>query len=301
VALTGRIIEQQRNYYVIDTPEGPLKATMRGAMRTARPCVGDIVTVEIINRDSSEAQIHAIHERRTAIARPPLANMDQCIVVATLIEPAINLEQLDRLIFFGQAGGCSVLVVFNKIDMLDTGRQQELLRLVGLYESAGYRVAAVSAAAGTNLDNLVAQCSGSYSFLVGESGVGKTTLLAALFPQRSFRTSALSRQTRRGIHTTTSIELLKLAGGGYIADTPGFSQIALPFVAPLSVISYFSDLMPSAGACRFTNCAHENEPGCAVKARVESGEAALSRYEHYIGIYREMKKRSMPGANMRLK
>ena len=297
MALTGRIIEEQRNYFVIDTARGVFQARLRGTMRTKRPCVGDIVSAEIINLDSSEAQIHAIAPRRNFIPRPPLANMDQCIIVASLVEPVLNLEQLDRFCFFTEAYDCSALIAFNKIDLLSTTQLTRLKEVRGIYEAAGYRTLEISAKANKNLGIIAENCTGKYSFLAGESGVGKTALLAALFPDRSFRTAELSQQTRRGVHTTTSIHLLKLPNNGFIADTPGFSNIELPLVPETLVISYFPDL--TSTACRFNNCMHENEPGCDIKERVENGSIASSRYEHYIKIYREMKQQNAPALNLR--
>jgi ribosome biogenesis GTPase len=292
VTLNGRIIEEQKNYYYVDTAGGVIQASLRGTLRSARPCVGDKVDIGITNGDTHEGLIRAIHRRKNFLPRPPLANMDQMVLMATLTDPQLDTEALDRFLFFSGCMEVTALILFNKVELLDDSGREELGKLIGVYRAAGYQALEISAITGKNVAQAVQACEGRLSFLAGASGVGKTTLLARLFPLRELRTAGLSRQTRRGVHTTTSISLLKLSCGGYIADTPGFSLIELPVIPYRTVMSYFPDMACCHGLCRFNDCAHDNEPGCAVKNMVAEGKIAQFRYDHYLKIFHEMKQRS---------
>jgi ribosome biogenesis GTPase len=285
--LTGRVIEEQKNYFTIDTTEGVFQATRSGRLKkeSEHVCTGDIVDCAVANADTHEAILNAIHPRRSFIPRPALANLDQLIVVSTLIEPSIEFEILDRFLVTAMAFGFMPLIVFNKSDLLVPDGEPELARIIAIYRAIGHECLQVSAVTGHNIDALVDRCAGKLSCLAGVSGVGKTALLQRIFPDRSFRIGSLAKATGRGSHTTTNSTLIKLPAGGYIADTPGFSFMELPDLTEESIPGLFPEIARADCNCQFGDCVHLDEPGCRIKDLVETGAMAESRYVSYVKFF----------------
>jgi ribosome biogenesis GTPase len=291
--ISGRIIEEQKNYLVVDAPGGPVQATTRGLLKKDRKrvCVGDMVDIEIIDTDQHIGIIHGIRERTSYLKRPSIANLSQVFLIATWKEPPLDLEGMDRFLVNAALHHFTPVIVFNKIDLIDPAEQGDFNALVASFRKMGYTVLCLSALTGEHFGELLAVCANHLSVFAGLSGVGKSKLLSRLFPARDFRISDVSGVTGRGTHTTTSVVLLPLPEGGYIADTPGFSFVELPLVPEEDVVTFFPELERQIGACRFNNCLHDNEPGCTVRALVEKGEIMPWRVEHYLKIYREMRER----------
>ncbi len=294
---TGLVIEEQKNYYVVDCDGALVKATITGVLRhrRSRICTGDHVDIQITNRDSLEAIVLKTHKRRNFLPRPPIANMDQVVFITTVVEPAADLVTFDRFLFAAEYYGFSPRIVCNKVDLIDKNSGELLQHIHSLYSAIGYDVIDTSACTGYNIDTIIRECTDKRSIFAGVSGVGKSTLLSCILPQRYFRTSELSA-IGRGVHTTTTSTLIKLPSGGYIADTPGFAFIDLPVVSPEEVSHYFPEINDAGKDCRFGNCIHENEPDCSVKRLVSQGEIAESRYRHYLLFYYHMQdcQRSYP-------
>jgi ribosome biogenesis GTPase len=290
---SGRIIEEQKNYFVIDTPHGAIRAATRGLLKkdSKRVCVGDTVDCELTNKDTAEGVILSIHERTSFLNRPPLANLTQVILVCTVKEPPLDLEATDRFLVCAMAYELNPVLVFNKNDRLDDIELASLQKTIDVYRKCGYTAVITSASTGSGIPELVEVCAGKVSAFAGLSGVGKSALLKRIFPDREFRVGDVSGPTGRGTHTTTCVTLLPIKNGGYIADTPGLAFVDLPLVPEEDVAGYFPELERQIGKCRFNNCIHENEPGCTVRALVDSEEIAAWRVEHYLKIYREMKSR----------
>jgi ribosome biogenesis GTPase len=291
--ISGRIIEEQKNYFIIDTAQGPVRAATSGLLKKdrTRVCVGDMVDCERTNEDTGEGIILKIHERTSFLNRPPLANLSQVILVCTVKEPPLDLEATDRFLVCASAYGLTPVLVFNKNDRLIDSEQLSLQQIIATYERCGYTTLVTSALTGSGLQPLVEICAGKVSAFAGLSGVGKSALLSNIFPDREFTIGEVSGPTGRGTHTTTCVTLLPLKNGGYIADTPGLSFIDLPLVPEEDIAGYFPELDRQIGKCKFNNCIHENEPGCRVHELVETGEIAGWRVEHYLKIYKEMKER----------
>lgn len=287
----GKIIEEQKNYYTVDTSVGTVRSELKGKIKQKekRLYVGDIVTIEFYNQDPPEAVIRELHPRVNFLSKPAVANIDLVFFVNTFKEPAMDYEFIDRFLFMAQVYRFPVVLVFNKDDMLLDSERAILTDILSYYEKIGFPGLLLSAKTGDHLKQLIDYGKEKISILAGLSGVGKSTILSSIFPQHTFRTGELSKSISRGMHITTATTLLKLPHGGYMADTPGFSYISLPIVDEETVGHYFSEIDRASDSCKFTNCIHDNEPGCAVKEMVAQGTIKESRYEMYLKIHSFMK------------
>ena len=288
---SGRIIEEQKNYFIIDTAPGALRATTKGALKKNRTrlCVGDFVDYEVTNEDRLEGVITKLHNRKSFLMRPPLANLDLVVLITTFKEPPLDLDGVDRFLFAASVHGFMPLIVFNKIDRLTETELAELNALCETYRSMEYTVLSSSAMTGVGVDDIISHCTDRVAAFAGLSGVGKSTLLSKILPGVEFRIGDVSGATGRGTHTTTFVRLLPLPRGGHIADTPGFSFVSVPSIDESEVINHFPELARQIGRCKFNNCIHDNDKGCAVAELVLSGEIASWRVEHYLKIFREMR------------
>lgn len=289
----GTVVEHRKNNYLVDTDTGEIEASPRGTInrRSSRPRVGDSVTVSCPLSHNGKGIITEVHPRKNLLFRPAIANVDQVVLITTLREPALSVAIVDRFLFNLAVLNVEVAVVFNKDDLITTDDLREYRdQTVQIYRDCGFACAVVSAADNSGMDTLHDLCHNRTSTFAGLSGVGKSTLLNRLLPGIDLRTAELSKAIERGTHTTTSALLLKLPGGGYLADTPGFAWIDTPFVPDDEVELYFPELKIRIGSCRFNNCLHVDEPGCAVVGAVERGQIANSRYWSYRAILESMTK-----------
>ncbi len=287
------MIEEQKNYLVVDTPEGSLLATTSGILKKKRkkPCSGDIVTVSVIDAETRRGQITAITKRTSWIRRPALANCSHLFCLSSFREPPLNLENLDRLLVYATLHDIQPCLLFNKADILSADERSELERVADVYRYAGYPVIISSAITGEGVEAILDLCTGRLTAFAGPSGVGKSTLLTKIFPAIDLRIGELSCAATRGMHTTTNVTLLPLGDGGYIADTPGLAWINLPEVPEENIVHCFDEISRTTGNCRFNNCIHENEPGCVVLEQVHSGIIAPWRHDHYLKFRNEMLQR----------
>lgn len=267
------------------TPRGRLKQEGRPLVIGDRVGVAesaDTWTIESVEPRASELV------RRGRGGRAPkvlAANLDRVFAVVALAEPPASHELIDRLLVMIEAGGMRPLLVLNKVDL--PGARETAFGLASLYRDLGYRTFVVSAVTREGLEELRAETRSGASALIGPSGVGKSSLLNALDPGLALRTGELSGKTGTGRHTTVSSRLLALEGGGYVADTPGFSEIALWGVGPGEVARCFPEFAAHAEACRFRGCTHVHEPGCGVRDALREGAIAESRYRSYCKIRAE--------------
>jgi ribosome biogenesis GTPase len=292
MTLPGRVIEEQKNYFIVDTEQSTFRCTIRGVLKKnrVRVCTGDLVTIDVINQDSREGVIAEIQERSSFLKRPALANLTQILFVNTFKHPSLDTEALDRFLFASEVYQIPAVIVFNKTDLLNDDEQKTLDTLASYYEKTGYRAVFTSAKTLFGMDELKMVCKNQVSACAGLSGVGKSTLLSLLFPDRDFRTANVSGSTGRGTHTTTSIVLFPFEKG-YIADTPGFSFVDIPPIDENDVVTFFPELVKVTGSCRFNNCIHNGEPGCTVQELIDNNEILDSRRDHFLKIYNELKAR----------
>ena len=275
---------------------------MRGVLRlkglrcTNPVAVGDRVQVE--DKGGDAPVVGDIEPRRNYIIRRSsnlskefqiiAANLDQAVLVATLTNPETSTTFIDRFLATAEAYQVPAVLVFNKIDLLDTEEwRNRLEELKALYESIGYPVVAMSAATGEGADALRAQLAGKMSLLSGNSGVGKSSIINLLVPDAHVRVGDVSHTHHKGMHTTTFSELLDLPGGGAIIDTPGVKAFGTIDFERAEVAHYFPEIFRISDNCRFNNCTHTHEPGCAVLEAVEQGKIAPSRFTSYLSILEE--------------
>lgn len=307
--LTGLVIRTQSGFFTIQTDEGAVVAQLRGRLKedykdTNLVALGDRVTIERlpVAADQVEAVIVAVAERGRVLSRVApssavgtsaereqviIANPDQAIFVFAAADPAPHTRMLDRFLVAAEKAAIpDIRVCVNKIDLL--ADRAEIIDKFGVYERIGYPVLYVSAKTGEGLDALRTALAGKLSVFTGPSGVGKTSLLNAIEPDLGRRVNAVSHATTKGRHTTRYSELVPLAGGGYIADTPGIRAISPWDVEPDELDGYYIEIAPHVAACRFQDCTHTHEPGCGVRAALARGEIAPARYDSYLRLRDEL-------------
>lgn len=271
-------------------------------LRTTNPvAVGDHVRLGTPGPDGT-AYVEEVLPRRNAIIRRSgklskaahiiAANIDCAVLVATLAHPTTSFTFIDRFLATAQAYGVEAVIAFNKADLLqgDAEDREYLEAALHLYRTIGYTAIAVSARTGMGIDSLREVLRGRISLFSGNSGVGKTTLINVLVPGLDLRTAPISEAHDTGMHTTTFSEMYALPGGGDIIDTPGVRGFGVYDFDREQVGHYFPEIFAASRLCRFDNCTHTHEPGCAVVDDVEKGYIAQSRYNSYLSILEETEK-----------
>lgn len=284
--LEGLVRKGIGGFYTVETPEGIYTCTARGKFRKARisPYAGD--RVRILGEEDGTGALEEILPRKNFLVRPPIANIDQLFIVTSLRDPSPDPLILDKTIAAAELEQIAPVLVLTKTDLDDASSLQEI------YSVAGIPCFAVSSVTGEGVDQVGALLEGRISAFTGNSGVGKSTLLNALFPDLQLKTGEISQKLGRGRHTTREVELYKLEGGGYVADTPGFSTFDIEryrMTDKEKLAFGFREFAPYLGACQFSSCSHTCEKGCAVLQAVEEGKIPRSRHESYCAMYQEVK------------
>ncbi len=281
----GTVVKTVRGLWYVETEEGVLCCSARGKLRTERqtPLVGDRVSVQPLGK--GRGSLDAVYPRKNAFVRPAVANLDALIILASAAIPATEPYLIDRMIAIAELKGCEPLICLHKCDL------KRAPELVEAYRRAGFKCLETSAVTGEGLEELRSLLPGRFSAFTGNSGVGKSSLLNALEPELKLETGEISEKLGRGRHTTRHVELFHLAGG-LIADTPGFSafdaeDVSLELKARLpELFREFQSYVPN---CRFRDCAHGKDEGCAVRSAAEAGVIAVSRYQSYLRLMEELK------------
>jgi ribosome biogenesis GTPase len=280
-------------YYVADEAGQSVQCRARGIFkkRGQSPLVGDRVV--FTETENGEGAVERILPRRTELIRPPVANVEFAVLVFSVVRPSLNLQLLDKFLVHTEHAGLDALIVLTKLDAAEeaeAGEPQDAAEAARrLYESIGYETMSTSSRRGDGIEELRVRLGGRISVFAGQSGVGKSSLLNALVPGLALETSEISEKLGRGRHTTRHVELMPLPGGGFVADTPGFSQLDFAELGIEQIGDCFREFAKLAPECKFRGCTHIHEPGCAVLAAKEAGEVAESRYRHYVGFMTEWK------------
>ena len=254
--------------------------------RGVKPLVGDDVEFSILDEKDQEGNIDAILPRKNELIRPAAANVDQAMVVFALSHPAPNFNLLDRFLVMMERQNMPVILCFNKADQ---EQGQDGWDFMGSYRKAGYQVLSISALEKDGVEEVRRLLAGKTTVLAGPSGVGKSTLTNALYPQAEMETGEISKKIQRGRHTTRHSELFWIGEDTYMMDTPGFSSLYVEDLEPEELKNYFPEFAPFEDQCRFLGCVHVGERDCGVKEAVEAGKIAGSRYDNYLLMYQELK------------
>jgi ribosome biogenesis GTPase len=291
-AILGTVLEREGSAYRVGMDGTEVRAVLSGKAKldTPKVVVGDVVRLEAEPAGDLHA-IVGIEPRRTVLerrvpegrgVRPIAANIDQVFVVVATRSPDPIPQLIDRLLVLAEADSIAAAVVLNKVD-LDPG-----VAIAERCRRAGYVIHPTSVATGDGIEGLRAAMTGKASVVTGPSGVGKSSLLNAVQPGLQLRIGDISRRIRRGRNTTVSSVMLPLEGGGYLVDTPGFSEVGMWGVDPRGLAECFPDFRPFLGDCRYADCRHRREPGCRVREAMDGGAIATDRYASYLALLQEL-------------
>ncbi len=310
--LSGLVVKAQSGFFTVETERGEIVCKIPKRMRYKRRkqqktqderestivTVGDRVVLSI--NEDGDSTIESVEPRHHVLsrARPAangrqvlqdreqvlVANPDQVIFVFSARDPEPSLRKLDRLLVIAEMNDLPAIICINKIDLVEREVMQTML---APYEQIGYRVIFTSAVTNEGIETLVELLHNKISVFSGSSGVGKSSLLNVVQSGLGAAVGAVSEATTKGMHTTRHTTLFKLDGGGYLADTPGIRGVALFDVEPEELDAYFREIAPLVESCRFGDCTHRTEPGCAVQVAVENGEVSAERYDSYLRLREE--------------
>ena len=297
--MKGLVIRNTGSWYTVltddgETVESKIKGNFRlkGIRSTNPVAVGD--RVGLVRNQEGTAFINEIDDRRNYIIRKSsnlskqchiiAANVDQAVLIVTVNFPVTSTTFIDRFLASAEAYRVPVVLVFNKSDLLDDDDARLQQMMCDLYKGLGYTCLQVSAVEKQGIEQLRDLIANKVSVFSGNSGVGKSTLLNALIPGINLRTAKISEAHNTGTHTTTFSEMLSLPGGGWAIDTPGIKGLGSFDMQPQEICGYFREIFQFSKDCRFNNCTHTHEPGCAVLQAVENHYIALSRYNSYVSM-----------------
>lgn len=287
--MTGKIIKGIAGFYYVDVEgKGVYECKAKGIFRNQhiKPLVGDNVRLEILDEKEKEGNVVEILPRKSELIRPAVANVDQALVIFSIVKPEPNLNLLDRFLIRMEREKLPCIICFNKLDIASS-RERE--RLGEAYKGSGYRLLYVSASKQDGIEELKDLLAGKTTTVAGPSGVGKSTLINCLKPEAGMETGSISMKIERGKHTTRHSEIIALGEGAYIMDTPGFTSLHIAEIPKEELGLCYPEFRKHEPFCRFSGCAHINEPDCGIKAALENGEISRERYENYRLLYEELK------------
>ena len=279
--MQGRIIKSLAGFYYVESDGVVYQTRARGNFRKKgqTPYVGDFV--DFSAEDHSEGYILAIHDRKNSLVRPPIVNIDQAVVIMSAKEPDFNANLLDRFLVLLEHKAIEPIVYISKMDLLTS--PYEIAAIQKRYQEIGYQFC-------TSLDELLPLLTDKVTVFMGQTGVGKSTLLNKIAPDLKLETGEISDSLGRGRHTTRAVSFYNV-NGGKIADTPGFSSLDYEITNAEDLNKAFPELRRLSRLCKFRSCTHTHEPSCAVKDAVESGELWQSRYDNYLQFLSEIENR----------
>lgn len=295
----GLIIKNTGSWYTVKTDDGRIVESkvkgnfrLKGIRSTSPVAVGDYV--DIIMNAEGTALISAIDDRKNYIIRKAsnlskqsqiiAVNLDQALLIITIKQPETSTTFIDRFLAGAEAYRVPVVLVFNKTDLLNDDERRYQQQMVTLYETIGYPCIEISAETGMGINQLQTLLKQKVTLVSGNSGVGKSTLINAIIPHADQRTAEISNAHGTGMHTTTFSEMIELAEGGYLIDTPGIKGFGTFDIEREELTSYFKEIFEFSKDCKFNNCTHTHEPGCAVLQAVENHYISASRYQSYLNM-----------------
>lgn len=291
--LDGIIVKGIAGFYYVEAEGTVYECKARGKFRNENmiPLIGDRVLISIKEEENSgdrypEGTIEEIHDRKNSLIRPPVANIDQAIVVFSVTYPQIHLDLLDRFLLQIEKENITPYIVLNKVD---EGNEADYGYIVERYTKVGYKVICLAAKKAYHTEALLPILKDKTTVFAGPSGVGKSTLLNALDTKLHLQTGEVSEKIKRGKHTTRHVELLPLGIGGFVLDTPGFTSLQLEGIEAEDLMHYFPEFERVESSCKFSGCTHIHEPGCRIKEALKNGKIVKERYDTYVTYYKQLK------------
>lgn len=291
--MQGSIIESISNLYKIAVEE-PKKqiyeATARGKFKKEEisPVVGDVVEIEIVDEEKKTAVINKIEERKVYVKRPKLANITQIVFVVSSKDPKPDLLMLDKQLAFAEFLGIKAIIVLNKTDL---DKDKQFMHIKEVYEKVGYTVIETEAKSQKGVEVLKQALKSNINAFSGNSGVGKSTLINAIFNTDVTQEGEISKKNKRGKNTTTAIKLYEIDNNTYIADTPGFSTFDISEIESKDLDQYFKEFKENIENCEFVGCTHIKEENCGIKEAINNGTITEERYNRFCKIYEELKEK----------
>ena len=287
--MQGRIIENISNLYKVKYGENIYTTTARGKFKKddITPVVGDLVELTGINEENKEAVIEKILPRTNYVKRPKISNITQLVFVVSSQNPKPDLLMLDKQLAFAELLGIKTIIVLNKTDL---DKKTEFKNIKKIYQNIGYAVIETQANDGSGVKELLKLMKNNINVFSGNSGVGKSTLINAIFNKNITQEGEISQKNQRGKNTTTSVKLYEIDKNTYIADTPGFSTFDISEIESKNLEKYFIEFKKEIQHCEFTGCTHIKEKKCGIKEAVKIGRISEERYNRFCKIYNELKK-----------
>ena len=284
--MQGIIIGNISNTYKIKTENQVYEAYARGKLKNEEvmPLVGDKVEIQITDEEKNSAIIEQVLPRKNEIKRPKMANIDQIILIVSTKNPKPDLLMLDKQLAYMERLKIEPIIIINKIDLQDTYKQ-----IQDLYTSIGYKTIVTSAKQGMGIGEVMQVLKNKISVFSGNSGVGKSSIINALFGGDKTQEGEISQKNKKGKNTTTDTKLYELEENTYIADTPGFSSFEINEIESTELDKYFREFHPEIVNCEFVGCTHIKEQDCGIKQAIEAGRISKERYERFCKIYEELK------------
>lgn len=296
--MQGLIIENISNLYRIETEKGIYEANARGKFKKEEitPVVGDKVEIQILDKENKKAVIEEIQERTTYIKRPKMSNITQLVLVVSSKNPKPDLLLLDKQLAFAEFLGIKAIIVLNKTDL---DKKKEFEKIKEVYQNIGYTVIETIAKdledipekSSIGINNLEKYLKENINAFSGNSGVGKSTLINAIFKDTITQEGEISQRNKKGKNTTTSTKLYEIDENTYIADTPGFSTFDISEIEYRELDKYFREFKPLLENCEFVGCTHIKEENCGIKQALQQGKIDSGRYERFCKIYEELKEK----------
>jgi ribosome biogenesis GTPase len=285
----GTITKALSGFYYVTSDKDIWVCKAKGVFRNRgiTPLVGDHVVFEPTERN--EGIISEILPRKNELIRPPIANIDQALLVFSLVEPDFSPHLLDKFLVHIESVGIRSVICLSKNDIAHN--EAEIQKYIDYYEKIGYRVISISSTLKHGIQQIENELREGVTVFAGQSGVGKSSLLNALSPNLGLETGEISVRLGRGKHTTRHVELIPLKIGGQVADTPGFSQLDFSNIEAEDLGNLFVEMAKLAPDCKFRGCLHVKEPNCAVRKALESGDIAEFRYDHYVQFLQDIQDR----------